>query len=114
MSYNLGAPYIVEFLNERVEADIRNWPEGIYACFVRLTEKVEHNGPRLQMPHSRPFGGGLFELRAHGPEGIGRAFFCTLVGRRIVILHGFVKKTQETPAHEIRLARKRQKQIQNR
>ena len=42
-------------------------------------------------------GEGLFEIRARGVEGIGRAFFCTLVGRRIVILHSFIKKTQKTP-----------------
>lgn len=79
---------------------------------MRLTEKMEHNGPNLRMPYTRPFGDGLFELRAQGPEGIGRAFFCTLIGRRIVILHGFIKKTQGTPHHEIQIARKRQKQIQ--
>lgn len=70
------------------------------------------DGPNLGMPNTRALGGGLFEIRAHGPEGIGRAFFCTLVGRRIVVLSAFVKKTQETPHHEIQIARKRQKQIQ--
>lgn len=79
MSYNLFPPYTVEFLNERIEAQIRGWPQGIYAGFVRLTEKMEHNSPNLRMPYTRPFGDGLFELRAQGPEGIGRAFFCTLI-----------------------------------
>lgn len=45
-----------------------------------------------------------------GSEGIGRAFFCTLVNRRIVILHEFIKKTQETPTHELAIAQKRMKE----
>ncbi|WP_410174996.1 type II toxin-antitoxin system RelE/ParE family toxin [Mycetohabitans endofungorum] len=39
------------------------------------------------------WGEGLFELRPKGPEGIGRVFYCTQVGRRIVVLHSFTKKT---------------------
>jgi phage-related protein len=41
--------------------------------------------------YAQAFSEGLFEIRASGPEGIGRAFFCTQVGRRVVILHGFIK-----------------------
>jgi phage-related protein len=56
-------------------------------------------------------GNGLFELRPKRPEGIGRVFYCTQVGRSIVVLHSFVKKTQETPDAELRLARKRLKDV---
>ncbi len=114
MSYNHWHPYALEFFSKRVEAEIDAWPEGIGYAFDNLTKRMVIDGPNLGMPHTRAFGGGLFEIRAQGPEGIGRAFFCTLVGRRIVILHGFIKKTQETPHHEIEIARKRQKQIQAR
>jgi phage-related protein len=58
-------------------------------------------------------GDGLFEIRAQGPEGIGRAFFCTLLGSRVVILHGFVKKTQATPAKELNLARARLREVKH-
>ncbi|WP_083889302.1 type II toxin-antitoxin system RelE/ParE family toxin [Xenococcus sp. PCC 7305] len=34
-------------------------------------------------------GGGLFEIRAKGKEGIGRSFYCTLKGKEIIILHSF-------------------------
>jgi len=70
-------------------------------------------GPNLRMPHSRATGGGLFELRPRGQEGIGRAFYCFVVGHRVVILHAFVKKTQDTPDQELRLARKRMKEVLN-
>ena len=56
-------------------------------------------------------GDGLFEVRAKGTEGIGRAFFCTLVGQRIVVLHGFIKKTHATPAAHLKTARKRMKEV---
>ena len=72
---------------------------------------VEH-GPNLGLPYTRAMGDGLFEVRARGAEGIGRAFFCTLVGQRIVVLHGFVKKTRATPAAELKTARKRLKEVQ--
>ena len=58
-------------------------------------------------------GGGLFELRARGREGVGRAFYCFVVGQRVVIPHAFVKKTQETPKQELRIARRRMKEVQN-
>jgi phage-related protein len=56
-------------------------------------------------------GNGLFELRPRGPEGIARVFYCTRVGRRIVILHVFIKKTQETPKRELEIARRRQREM---
>ena len=39
--------------------------------------------PSLRLPHSRAFGDGLFELRPRGRVGIGRAFYCFLVGKRM-------------------------------
>jgi phage-related protein len=56
-------------------------------------------------------GDGLFEIRARADVGIGRAFYCTLVGRRIVILHGFIKKTDKTPQRELDVARDRLKEV---
>lgn len=53
-----------------------------------------------------------FGIRERGSEGIGRAFFRTMVGRRIEILHGFIKKTRETPAEELKTARRRMQEIQ--
>lgn len=44
-------------------------------------------------------------------EGIARVFYCTLVGRRIVMLHSFVKKSQKTPIKERRIAEDRMKEM---
>ena len=56
---------------------------------------------------------GLSELRLKSREGIGRVSYCTLVGRKIVMLHKFVKKTDKTPPKELNLARQRMKEWKN-
>lgn len=104
--------YSLQFYSPSVQKEIDGWPAGIYASFVRIAEQMMESGPNLGLPYTRPFGDGLFEIRAKGEEGIGRAFFCILVGRRVVILHGFIKKTQQTPVSELKLARKRLKEVQ--
>jgi len=82
--------------------------------YIHLTQRMLTFGPDLGMPHSRALGKGLFELRLKSKEGIGRVFFCTRPGRRIVMLHALVKKSQKTPAKELKLARQRQKEVQAR
>jgi len=52
-----------------------------------------------------------YELRPGGKSGIGRAFYRFLAGQRVVVLHAFIKKSQETPERELKLARKRMKEV---
>jgi phage-related protein len=78
--------------------------------YVHRTDRMVEYGPDLGMPHTRAMGAGLFELRLKSGEGIGRVFYCTLVGRRIIMLHQFVKKTEKTPPKELTIARKRMKE----
>lgn len=106
-------PYSIEHFHPKVKEEIESWPVGILADYARLVELLIEFGPSLRMPHSRAMGGGLFELRPRGREGIGRAFYCFVIGQRVIILHAFVKKTQETPDHQLKIARKRMKEIQN-
>ena len=103
----------ITYYNARVQRDVWAMPAGIVADYLRLTEAMALYGADLRMPHSRAMGGGLFELRPKGPEGIGRVFYCTQVGKTIVVLHSFVKKTQETPDAVMRVARKRLKDVQH-
>lgn len=105
--------YTIEYFNERVLKEIEKWPDGILADYARLVELLMEFGPNLKMPHSKALGKGLFELRPKGKEGIGRTFYCYLVGQRIIILHAFIKKTQEAPENEMKVARKRVKEVQN-
>jgi len=68
-------------------------------------------GSNLGEPHTKAMGQGLFELRLKGKEGIARIFYCTIIGKRIHMLHSFVKKTQKTPKKELEIARKRMKEV---
>jgi phage-related protein len=101
----------LSYYNENVEAELDAWPVGLRARFRALTVRMEEFGPNLGMPHTRALGNGLFEIRAKAEEGIGRAFFCTMVGRKIVILHSFIKKTDKTPKRELDIAITRQKEV---
>ena len=102
----------IEYFHERVLEEIESWPVDVLADYARLLELLAEHGPSLRVPHSRAFGDGLFELRPRGRSGIGRTFYCFLVGKHIVILHAFIKKTQQTPDRELKLARKRKKEIE--
>lgn len=105
--------FTISYYNERVKQQVMLLPPGILADYIHLTDLMQSHGAQLQMPHSRAMGGGLFELRPKGKEGIGRVFYCTQVGQAIVILHSFVKKTNTTPATDLQLARKRLKEVKD-
>jgi phage-related protein len=103
--------YSIIYYSEDVQQRILELPDTLAARFVVLTRRMVAIGPNLGEPHTRAFGDGLFELRLKGAEGIGRVFFCTLVGRRIVMLHCFVKKSERTPVREREIAEARMKEI---
>lgn len=105
--------FSVEYFNVRVQAEIESWPVDVVADYARIVELLIEYGPYLRLPHSRTLGEGLFELRPRGKSGIGRAFYCFLAGQRVVVLHAFIKKSQQTPAGEIRIARKRIREVRN-
>ena len=101
----------IDYYSEDVRLEIEALPVGIRASYARLTELLEEFGLELRMPHSRAMGDGLFELRPRGRDGIARVFYCTKVGRKIIILHSFIKKTNETPRRELDIARRRQREV---
>lgn len=102
----------VEILNETVAAEIAALPTDMQARFLRLAERVEHVGlESLGEPHVRHLEGKLWELRLNGRDGIARALYVTAMGRRVVVVRAFVKKTPKTPRSEIELALRRAKEI---
>jgi phage-related protein len=77
----------------------------------RDMQKVEFGWP-MGMPYCRPLGHGLWEVRSDLRGGrIARVIFC-IMGREMVLLHGFEKKSQRTPPHDIALAFKRKREIE--
>ena len=74
-------------------------------------QKVEFGWP-IGMPYCRPLGRGLWEVRSDISSGrIARTLFCIMAGD-MVLLHGFVKKTQKTAPQEINLALRRKKELE--
>ena len=106
-------PYSIEYFHARVRDEVEAWPVGILADYARLAELLVEFGPDLRMPHSRAMGGGLFELRPRGKEGTGRAMYCYVKGKRIIVLNAFVKKSQATPERDLAIARRRMKEVQD-
>ena len=81
---------------------------------VRLLEMIETIGlEQVHEPHVKHIEGKLWELRAKSAEGIARGFYVTVAGRRLIILHAFVKKSQKTPVSALRTARERMKQVRS-
>lgn len=103
----------VEVLNEIVRAEIAALPEDIRARLAHIVDMMVAVGPeRMRAPQVRPLRGKLWEMRMSGRDGIARAIYMAVSGRRIVILHAFVKKTQKTPPRAIRLALARAKELE--
>lgn len=109
--YEADISWTIDYYSEQVRLEINALPVGIRASYARLTNLLEEFGLELRMPHSRAMGDGLFELRPKGREGIARVFYCMKVGRRIIILHSFIKKTNETPKRELEIAHRRQREV---
>jgi len=103
----------ITYYSESVQEEILAMPAGFLARFLRYSDRMEVFGPDLGMPHTRAIGDGLFELRLKAAEGIARIFYCTMVGKKIVILHQFIKKSDKTPTRELFTAKKRMKEIKD-
>ncbi len=100
----------IKYHDEKLQEAVLALPAGLLARYLHLTGRMVQYGADLGMPHTRAMGSGLFEMRLKSQEGIGRDFYCTLVKRRIVMLHQFVKKTNKTPPRELAVAHQRMKE----
>jgi phage-related protein len=77
------------------------------AKLVGLMEILEEKGIELRMPYSEHIEDGIFELRCKQGSNITRVMYFFYVGKKIIATNGFVKKTQKTPAKELKLAKER-------
>lgn len=96
-----GSCPTIEYLNE-LENKLRS-------KVLRGMQLLENNGNELREPYSKHLGDGIFELRTKQGSDIARVLYFFIIGRKIVITHGFTKITQKTPRREIEMARKYRK-----
>jgi phage-related protein len=100
------------FASAAVKAELDALPTDMRAHFERIVQLVQTVGlERVHEPYIKHIEDRLWEMRLRGRSGIARALYITAVGRRVVILRVFVKKTQATPRREIELARQRAKEV---
>lgn len=108
----MKSAWTVEFLNDAVQAEFLSLPKDLQARLVRISDLIESHGlENLGMPYVRHLQDKLWEIRGKGESGVARALYVTVVGKRVVILRVFVKKTQKTPPGEVALALSRMKEI---
>jgi phage-related protein len=84
---------------------------GAKAKLYAPHEMLAVEGNRLRFPKSRPLGEGLFEIRVTHPEGPFRVIYGFQPGRKIVLLHAFVKRTEQIPTRDLELAQARKAEL---
>lgn len=93
---------------------VRNWLQSLdKAIKIVIGEdinKVQFRWP-LGMPLVRTLGDGIHELRNHIPNGIIRILFM-VINKTMVLLHGFIKKTQKLPMQDLKIAKERAKKYE--
>lgn len=97
-----------------VQDFIESLDERTQDKFYYKQSLLESMGPRLRFPHTDDLKDGLFELRFKGTEGQIRVLFFFVINKKIILVHGFVKKTQKTPKNELKTARERMKEYTRR
>lgn len=102
------------YLNAAGRNPVREWilelPDADRHMIGKDIQKVEFGWP-IGRPHCAPLGQGLWELRSTlDSNRIARVIFCMGDGY-MILLHGFIKKTQKTPQAAIDLAHKRKQEV---
>ena len=99
-------------MNDEVKASLDAFPLDIRASFQRIVELIRCHGLEcVREPYVKHLEGPLWEMRMKGRGGIARAVYVTAVGKRVVVVHVFAKKTQKTPRREIITALKRAREV---
>ena len=95
--------------NEPVREWLQALPKAERKAIGADVLKVQYCWP-IGRPLVGSLGNGLWEVRSRLGERTARVIFC-VHGSKMVLLHGFVKKTQKIPRHEIEIAEKRREQL---
>ena len=96
---------VQDFLEEVFDKNYALWAECISSI-----EKIKHRIYHKE-PHSKVLGQGLFEIRVRSKNDIARIIYTFTTGRKIILLHGFIKKTEKTSLKELEIAKERLKNL---
>jgi phage-related protein len=78
----------------------------MFTKLIRAIDILKAGGTAVREPYSKYLEDGIFEVRAQAGSDISRVLYFFYTGRRLVLTHGFIKKTQKTPPSEIERAKK--------
>ena len=95
--------------NEPVRDWLQSLDKSIKIIIGEDINKVQFRWP-LGMPLVRSLGDGIHELRSHIPNGIIRILFM-VINKTMILLHGFIKKTQKLPIQDLNIAKERAKKL---
>ena len=100
--------WTVETLSKQVDSELEALPKDMRARFLWVSELIETRGlTNLGMPYIRSLEKKLWEIRVSGRDGIARGIYVVATGKRVVVVHVFIKKTEKTPVSAIEIARQR-------
>jgi phage-related protein len=99
---------------EPVAGFIDSLPQESAIKVFRTIKLLQSYGVLLKEPYTKQIKDKLRELRIKDSKGAIRIFYFTFTGRRFILLHGFIKKTDKTPENEIAVAEKRMKSFMER
>jgi phage-related protein len=104
--------WIVEYYrdaggNEPAKDFINSLPANTQVKILRIIRMLRDYGVLLKEPYTKQIKGKIRELRIKDSQGDIRVLYFTYTGRRFILLHGFIKKSDKTPEREIEIAEKR-------
>jgi len=104
--------WTVVYLNDDVRAEIEGLAVDLRGKFRRIVELIQSKGlERVHEPYIKHLEGKLWEMRLTGRDNIARVIYVTASGRRVVVLHAFIKKTDKTPRRALEIVRARAKEV---
>jgi len=111
MLYNKTMSWVIEYYkttsgNSPVKEFIDSLSPESKAKYIFIADLLEAYGIGVKEPYVKPLTGKrkLFEIRIKDKNNIHRILYFAVTGRKFVVLHGFTKKTEKTPAKEIEIA----------
>jgi phage-related protein len=104
--------WTVQFVDSDVQATLAALPRDVRASFERIVHLIESHGlEKMREPYVKHLEGPVWEMRMKGRDGIARAAYVTATGKRVIVVHVFVKKTQKTPRRDIEIALRRAREV---
>jgi phage-related protein len=104
--------WTVVYLNDEVRAEVEALAVDLRGKFRRIVELIRSKGlEQVREPYIKHLEDKLWEMRLIGRDNIARVIYVTASGRRVVVLHAFIKKTDRTPRRALEIARARAKEV---